>query len=196
MGGPGTVDHLTAADTALTHVAKPTIAVVQGHCMGGGWQLASACDFIVASSDAKFGITPSKLGIIYPRSGIDRLVHLVGPARAKYILMTARTFGADEAQRIGLVAEVLPTSGFDEHVDRMLDGLLARSRYSIHTMKRLIDLGTTSDPELDPVWDQAWGEMATGMDIEIGVEAFLGGKEPRFSWRPGSDGVVDKASRQ
>lgn len=183
----GATDHLTAADRALGRVAKPTIAVVQGHCMGGGWQLASACDFIVASDDASFGITPAKLGIIYPRAGVDRLVRLLGPATAKYVLMSARTFPAHRAQAMGLVAEVLPADRFDAGVRELVGELRARSRYSMHTTKRLID--AAGDPATDPselaaAWDGAWSDMAAGADIDEGVAAFLQRREPDFPWRP------------
>lgn len=184
----GATDHLTAADRALGRVAKPTIAVVQGHCMGGGWQLASACDFIVASEDASFGITPAKLGIIYPRAGVDRLAALVGPATAKYVLMSARTFPARRAQSMGLVAEVLPAEKFDDGVHLLLGELQARSRYSMQTTKHLID--RSGDPATDPseladAWRQAWAEMAAGPDIDEGVAAFLERRDPQFPWKPG-----------
>ncbi len=184
----GTTDHLTAADQALARVAKPTIAVVQGHCMGGGWQLASACDFIVASTDASFGITPAKLGIIYPRAGIDRLVRLLGPATAKYVLMSARTFGAQRAREMGLVAEVVPADGFEDSVGKLFAELTARSQYSMQTTKELID--QAADPATDPAelagaWEAAWTEMAAGPDIDEGVAAFLEHRDPAFGWRPG-----------
>ncbi|WP_417234922.1 enoyl-CoA hydratase/isomerase family protein [Arthrobacter sp.] len=183
----GDTDHLTAADRALAGVAKPTIAVVQGHCMGGGWQLASACDFIVASDDASFGITPAKLGIIYPRSGVDRLVRLLGPATAKYVLMSARTFSATRAQAMGLVAEVLPADRFEAGVGELLDELKARSRYSMHTTKRLIDQSGDPDVEASALagsWDAAWAGMAAGPDIDEGVAAFLERRNPVFPWKP------------
>ena len=184
----GSTDHLTAADQALARVAKPTIAVVQGYCMGGGWQLASACDFILASADASFGITPAKLGIIYPRAGIDRLVRLLGPATAKYVLMSARTFGAQRAREMGLVAEVVPADGFEDSVRELFADLTARSQYSMHTTKKLID--QAGEPETDPAelagaWEAAWTEMAAGPDIDEGVAAFLERRAPAFGWRPG-----------
>lgn len=185
----GATDHLTAADRALGRVAKPTIAVVQGHCMGGGWQLASACDFIIASQDAFFGITPAKLGIIYPRAGVDRLVRLVGPATAKYVLMSARTFTAPRAQDMGLVAEVLPAAEFEAGVQALFTDLRARSRFSMSTTKGLID--TAGDPAVEPAavagaWDRAWTEMAHGPDIDEGIAAFLERRNPDFGWRPRS----------
>ncbi|WP_372698568.1 enoyl-CoA hydratase/isomerase family protein [Arthrobacter sp. JSM 101049] len=184
----GATDHLTAADRALGRVAKPTIAVVRGHCMGGGWQLASACDFIVAADDARFGITPAKLGIIYPRAGVDRLVRLLGPATAKYVLMSARTFAAPRAHAMGLVAEVLPAAEFEAGMTSLFDELRSRSRYSMSTTKRLID--AAGDPSTEPAalaaaWQGAWAEMASGPDIGEGITAFQERRAPDFPWRPG-----------
>ena len=179
----GIVDHLSRADQAIASLSKPTVALVDGACMGGGWQLASACDFIVASERSTIGITPAKLGILYPRSGIDRLVHQVGSAAAKYLLFTGDTFAAARALQLGLVAEVVPHGAFEQRCGELLVTLRDRSRFTIHTMKRLIDL-PSDDPHLADEWDAAWAAMASGPDMAIGIAGFLGRKRPRFSWRP------------
>ena len=175
------VDQLSRADAAVTSVSKPTIALVDGACVGGGWQLASACDFIVASERSVFAITPAKLGIIYPRPGIERLVRLVGPATAKFILFTAQMFTALEAQGLGLVAEVVPDEG---HFVTLTKSLLKNSTFTIHTLKRLIELTTDDDPRLDAEWESAWLAMTDSPDMDIGVSAFLNRETPRFAWRP------------
>ncbi|MGX1566454.1 enoyl-CoA hydratase/isomerase family protein, partial [Streptomyces sp. NPDC055509] len=74
------------AEEALAAFPKPTLAAVRGHCVGGGAQLAAACDLRFAEEGALFGVTPAKLGIVYPASSTRRLVSLVGPATAKYLL--------------------------------------------------------------------------------------------------------------
>lgn len=79
------VDQLSRADQAITSVTKPTVAMVDGDCMGGGWQIASACDAIIASERSAFAITPAKIGILDPRPGTERLVPQVGHANAKFI---------------------------------------------------------------------------------------------------------------
>ncbi len=76
------VDQLSLADRAIASVTKPTVAVVDGACMGGGWQLASACDFIIASERSVFAITPAKLGVIYPRAG-HRTARQAGRSRER-----------------------------------------------------------------------------------------------------------------
>lgn len=181
----GTVtDHLSDADDAITGVAKPTMALVDGACMGGGWQIAAACDFVIASARAVFAITPAKIGILYPRLGIERLVRQVGPSRAKHLLFTGRSLTAADAQAIGLIAETVPDDEFDEHCHTLITTMLHRSRFSIHTMKRLIDHTVAADSRLDREWRDAWDAMTNGPDMEIGISAFLERGAPHFQWQP------------
>jgi enoyl-CoA hydratase/carnithine racemase len=176
------IDQLSKADDAITSVAKPTVALVDGACMGGGWQIASACDFIVASERSVFAITPAKIGVIYPRVGIERLVRLVGPARAKYILFTGQKFTAARARTLGLVAETVATDEFDERSRELVSSLTKRSQFSIHTLKALVDLTVTDSDDRDQRWIDAWTATLNGPDLHIGVDAFLTREQPRFTW--------------
>jgi enoyl-CoA hydratase/carnithine racemase len=178
------VDHLSLADAAITDVHKPTIALVDGACMGGGWQLASACDFVVASDRSLFAITPAKIGVIYPRAGIERLVRLVGPANAKFILFGGETFTALRARQLGLITETVATEEFESRAQELVRTVLARSQFSIHTLKNLIDVGNAAVPETAQLWNDAWSAMTSSPDMAIGVNAFLGREEPKFTWRP------------
>jgi enoyl-CoA hydratase/carnithine racemase len=176
------VDQLSRADAAIAAVTKPTVAIVDGACMGGGWQLASACDFIIASERSVFAITPAKLGVIYPRAGIERLVRQVGPANAKLLLLAGETFSAARAQTFGLVAEVVADADFGERCTSLLTSLSTNSRFSMSALKRLVDLTAAGGPDLDREWDQAWVAMTDGPDMAIGIEAFLTRTKPRFTW--------------
>jgi enoyl-CoA hydratase/carnithine racemase len=178
------VDHLSLADAAISAVRKPTIALVDGACMGGGWQLASACDFILASERSVFAITPAKIGVIYPRAGIERLVRLVGPANAKFILFGGETFTALRAMQLGLVTETVPDPDFDKRADALVRTVLTRSRFSIHTLKRLIDAGSPTGQDVDQLWRDAWVAMTESPDMAIGVDAFLSRQSPQFTWQP------------
>ncbi len=182
--GDGGIDQLSKADDAITAVSKPTIALVDGACIGAGWQIASACDFIVASGRSVFAITPAKIGILYPRTGIERLVRMVGPATAKFILFSAETFPATQAQALGLVADVVSDDDFTQHCAALVESVLGRSRFSIHTLKRLVDLTAVNSGELDQEWDDAWAAMTGSPDMEIGVDAFLTRTPPEFRWSP------------
>lgn len=176
------IDHLSLADEAIARVSKPTISIVDGACMGGGWQIASACDFIVASERSVFAITPAKIGVIYPRLGVERLVGQVGPATAKFVLFTGKTLSALEAQRLGLVADVLPDEGFADGCQRLVEQIAANSQFSIHALKTLIGLPATADA--DAAWERAWRATTTSPDMTIGVDAFLRRERPRFTWSP------------
>jgi len=181
-----TVDHLSAADSAIASLSKPSVALVDGACMGGGWQIASACDFIIANQRAVIGLTPAKIGIIYPRPGLERLVRLVGLANAKYILLTGLTFSATEARALGLVADVVLSEFFEEKCAALIATLRSRSRFSMHSMKRLMD-GDASGAglaELDREWADAWQAMPDSPDMGIGVSAFLNRRQPQFTWSP------------
>lgn len=174
------IDHLSLADTAIASLTKPTIALVDGACMGGGWQIASACDFIIASERSVLAITPAKLGVIYPRAGIERLVCEVGEARAKYILFTGASFSAQRAEALGLIAESVPDSDFEARCNSIVSSIRDNSQFTVRTLKRLID----HQPDVDQAWASAWSEMTAGPDMGIGVAAFLGRERPHFEWKP------------
>ena len=93
-------------ERAIATLEKPTIAAIKGVCVGGGCEIALACDLRIASNDARFGITPAKLGIVYNATSTKRLVEAVGPAWASQILFTADLVDAATALRIGLVNEL------------------------------------------------------------------------------------------
>lgn len=110
VSGPRALDFLPAFERMLEAVARhrlPTVAAIQGAALGGGLQLATVCDFRVATSDASFGIPSSRLGIVINFENVRRLVHLVGVPAAKQVLMTARTYDAHEAREVGLLTEVV-----------------------------------------------------------------------------------------
>lgn len=155
--------------------------------MGGGWQIASACDFIIASERSVFAITPAKIGIIYPRTGIERLVRLVGHANAKFILLTGQTFTSAQAQSLGLVAETVPGREFVVRSAALVRSLGTRSQFSTHSMKRLVNLTATDHPRIDEEWEDAWAAMPDSPDMGIGINAFLNGRQPEFTWRPRAD---------
>src|SRR3954471_9626991 len=103
-------DVVHAAERAIALFDRPTIAVVNGVCVGGGCEIALACDTRIAADDARFGITPAKLGIVYNLTSTKKLVEAVGPAWARQILFTADIVDAATALRIGLVNELHPAA--------------------------------------------------------------------------------------
>ncbi|MEU9986537.1 enoyl-CoA hydratase/isomerase family protein [Streptomyces sp. NPDC048045] len=164
-----------AAEEALAAFPKPTLAAVRGHCVGGGSQLAAACDLRLAEEGAQFGVTPAKLGIVYPASSTRRLVSLVGPASAKYLLFTAELIDAGRALRTGLVDEVLPEGELDKRVAELARILVSRSQLTQAAAKEFANGRTDRDAH--------WAKQARGSgDTAEGVAAFLERRQPRFTW--------------
>ncbi|RST18291.1 enoyl-CoA hydratase/isomerase family protein [Streptomyces sp. WAC05374] len=163
------------AEEALARFPKPTLAAVRGHCVGGGSQLAAACDLRFAEEGALFGITPAKLGIVYPSSSTRRLVSLVGPSAAKYLLFSGELIDTDRALRTGLVDEVLPAGGLDKRVAEFTRVLVTRSALTQAAAKEFA-AGRTDR-------DAYWAEQARGSgEREEGVAAFLERRAPRFTY--------------
>ncbi|AYN38422.1 enoyl-CoA hydratase/isomerase family protein [Streptomyces dangxiongensis] len=170
-----------AAEEALAAFPKPTVAAVRGHCVGGGAQLAAACDLRLAEDGALFGVTPAKLGIVYPASSTRRLVALVGPATAKYLLFTAELIDAGRALRTGLVDEVLPEGGLEDRVAELARVLVSRSLLTQAAAKEFANGRTDRDAH--------WAGQARGSgDTAEGVAAFLERRQPRFTWSVSTSG--------
>ncbi|MFJ9151012.1 enoyl-CoA hydratase/isomerase family protein [Streptomyces sp. NPDC102270] len=163
------------AEEALAAFPKPTLAVVRGHCVGGGSQLAAACDLRFAEEGALFGVTPSKLGIVYPASSTRRLVSLVGPATAKYLLFSGELIDTERALRTGLVDEVLPTGELAKRVGEFTRTLASRSQLAQAAAKEF----TNGRTDRDAYWSR---EARGSGDTAEGVAAFLERRTPRFTW--------------
>ncbi|MFG2292650.1 enoyl-CoA hydratase/isomerase family protein [Streptomyces sp. NPDC048603] len=169
-----------AAEEALAAFPKPTLAAVRGHCVGGGTQLAAACDLRFAAEGALFGVTPARLGIVYPSASTRRLARLVGPAAAKYLLFSAELIDAERALRTGLVDEVHPADGLDERVAGFAAVLASRSLLTQAAAKEFAD-GRT---DRDAYWA---AEMEESGDHAEGVAAFLERRAPVFTWTGGAE---------
>lgn len=165
---------LAGAQIALARAAKPTIALVEGDCVGGGCGLAIACDLRVATSTARFGITPAKLGLVYSLHDTKLLVDLVGPAQAKRILFTAALIPAAEAHRIGLV-DLLDADAFV-----LAESIAATSAHTARETKamvrRILDGQADDDAETRALFADAF----TLPDFAEGVSAFVAKRAPVF----------------
>ncbi|MGW2032933.1 enoyl-CoA hydratase/isomerase family protein [Streptomyces sp. NPDC001811] len=170
-----------AAEDALAAFPKPTVAAVRGHCVGGGVQLAAACDLRLAEEGALFGVTPARLGVVYPASSTRRLVSLVGPATAKYLLFTAELIDTARALRTGLVDEVLPEGVLDKRVAELTRVLVSRSQLTQAAAKEFAAGRTDRDAH--------WAAEARGSgDVAEGAAAFLERRPPRFTWSVSASG--------
>ncbi|MFB6617213.1 enoyl-CoA hydratase/isomerase family protein [Streptomyces sp. NPDC056367] len=165
------------AEEALAAFPKPTLAAIRGFCVGGGSQLAAACDLRFAEEGASFGVTPAKLGIVYPASSTRRLAALVGPAWAKYLLFSAELIGAEQALRAGFLNELLPAGQLDKRVAEFTRILASRSQLTQAAAKEFADGRTDREDH--------WEQQAAGSDDTAeGVAAFLERRPPVFTWTP------------
>ncbi|MFD7026693.1 enoyl-CoA hydratase/isomerase family protein [Streptomyces sp. NPDC059917] len=172
------------AEEALAAFPKPTLAAIRGFCVGGGSQLAAACDLRFAEEGASFGVTPARLGIVYPASSTRRLAALVGPATAKYLLFSAELIDADRALRTGLLDELLPAGQLDKRVAEFTRILAGRSRLTQAAAKEFANGRTDRDAH--------WAAQARGSgDTAEGVAAFLERRTPAFTWAVGGAAAPD-----
>ncbi|MCX5386748.1 enoyl-CoA hydratase/isomerase family protein [Streptomyces sp. NBC_00083] len=175
------------AEEALAAFPRPTLAVVRGHCVGGGSQLAAACDLRFARQGALFGVTPAKLGIVYPASSTRRLASLVGPATAKYLLFSGELIDSERALRTGLVDEVLPEGELGMRVAEFTRVLVSRSQLTQAAAKEFTD-GREGR-------ERYWAEQErAGGDTAEGIAAFLERRPPRFTWPVGPSAAVSPVS--
>ena len=163
-----------AAADSLVAIPRPVIGAVNGFALGGGLELAMACDLRIAADNAQVGQPEILLGLIPGAGGTQRLPRLVGPSRAKELVWSGRRVRADEAERIGLVDRVVPA---DELLDRALEWAATFANGAVVAMglaKRAIDQGL--DLPLDEALDveiDAFVEVFSTEDAGIGVRSFL-----------------------
>jgi enoyl-CoA hydratase/carnithine racemase len=174
---------IAAAVEALARCPKPTVAVIRGACVGGGLALALACDLRFAAADARFAVTPAKLGLIYSQGDTTRLLRAVGAARAKDLLLTARLVDAAEALRIGLVQELRPPEELDAAVAAWLAPLVAGSRPALRAIKAMVGAIEGGAPPDSAALRTAFEDAFAGEDFREGYRAFLKKRPPAFTAR-------------
>ncbi|MEG1584866.1 MAG: enoyl-CoA hydratase-related protein, partial [Anaerovorax sp.] len=155
-------------------VSKPVIAAVNGFALGGGCELAMACDIRVASEAAKFGQPEVNLGIIPGFGGTQRLPRLVGKGMGKYLIMTAETIGADEARRIGLVEKVVPAEELMGVAEKIAKTIMSKAPIAIKHAKVAINTGIMLDVKTGvAVEGEACAAPFCSEDRVEGMKAFL-----------------------
>jgi enoyl-CoA hydratase len=167
--------------SSLNAVAKPTIAQVDGYCIGGGLAIAIGCDIRICSDKSTFGVPAAKLGIGYKAKGIRELERLVGPAFTAEIFYTARQFDSEEARIMGLVNRVVPEKDLEKTVMDLITRIARNAPLSIKAVKEsLIESGK---PESE--WNLSAHEATilqcqTSIDYTEGRTAFMEKRTPRF----------------
>ena len=187
LGGPDADDPMAevragnlAAQAALRAFPKPTVAMIRGHCIGGGVEIAVSCDLRFADPTAVFGVTPAKVGIVYPPASTKALLDLVGPAVTKYLLFSGELLDADAALRVGLV-DRLVEADLEGEVRRFADLLATRSALTQRATKEVV-AALAAGTDGATVADRWYRETVAAGELAEGVAAFAERRAPRFRW--------------
>ncbi len=169
---------------AVDRFPKPIIAAINGFCLGGGCELAMACDIRIASEGAKLGQPEINLGLLPGGGGTQRLPRLVGMGAALKLLYTGDFIRADEAHRIGLVDEVVPAGDVAARAKELAETIAAKSPVALRLIKQAVR--TSLRTPLDEGLSQEVSLFALAFaseDMKEGVEAFLNKRKPNFTGR-------------
>jgi enoyl-CoA hydratase len=168
-----------AAQHAIEASPKPVIALIHGFCIGGGVEMALACDLRYAADSSQFAIPAARLGVGYGMHGTNRLVATVGHGVAREIMFSGRRYSAQEALVMGLVNRVLPAEELDDYVRRLALELAANAPLSIAASKRIIN--TVIDAQGDfTTENELTARCMQSEDYKEGRRAFMEKRAPRF----------------
>ncbi len=165
----------------LEDFPKPTVAAIHGHCLGGGMELALACDFRVAAVDAKMGQTETTLGLIPGAGGTQRLARLVGLGKAKELIYLGSRIQGAEAEEIGLVSRAVPAEEFEGAVEELSTKLAKGPPIALRLAKRLLNYSAQGAGDLGLDMEAlAFSVVTSTEDLFEGLGAFMSKKEPEF----------------
>ena len=172
------------AYSSLRASSKPTIAMIQGYCIGGGANLAVCCDLRICSDTAKFAIPAARLGLGYGYTRIRRLLDVVSPAFAKEIFFTARQFGAEDARIMGLVNRVLPQGELEAYVTDYARQIAANAPLTVSSIKRIVGEALKDPMDRDlALCERLVRECFESEDYAEGRLAFAEKRKPSFKGR-------------
>jgi len=174
---------IAAALNALEACPKPTLAAIDDACVGGGVSLAMACDLRVASAKSKFGVTPGKLGLVYPAGDTRRLLQAIGPGATKDILFTGRIFMASEAKEMKLIDRVVDQETGLEAARSFAREIAAISQWSTQATKQMIKGLQAGWSDADPNAEKLFLEGFSNEDFRDGYKAFLEKRAPNFTFK-------------
>jgi enoyl-CoA hydratase/carnithine racemase len=159
----------------------PTLAAVNGYALGGGLEMALACDVRIAARQATFGLPEVRYGILAGAGGTQRLARLVGPGRAKLLMYTARRIGAEEALAIGLVEAVVEGDRLLAEARAIAAEIAANSPIAVRHVKRCVDEGLDLPLEQGLALERRlWAESISHGDYREGVKAWMEKRKPKF----------------
>jgi enoyl-CoA hydratase/carnithine racemase len=172
------------AYSSLRASSKPTIAMIQGYCIGGGANLAVCCDLRICSDTAKFAIPAARLGLGYGYTRVRRLLDVVSPAFAKEIFFTARQFGAEDARIMGLVNRVLPQGELEAYVTDYARQIAANAPLTVSSIKRIVGEALKDPMDRDlALCERLVRECFESEDYAEGRLAFAEKRKPSFKGR-------------
>ncbi|GAA4467184.1 enoyl-CoA hydratase/isomerase family protein [Phytohabitans houttuyneae] len=175
---------LSSALGVFARIPKPVVAAITGYALGGGCELALACDWRVVADDAKLGQPEIKLGIIPGAGGTQRLARLVGPARAKDLVLSGRMVDAEEALRIGLADRVVPAAEVYDTAVALVRPYTEGPAQAVRAAKLAIDGGLDMDLTSGLAWEsQLFAALFATEDKREGMTAFVEKRKPRFTGR-------------
>lgn len=187
---PRMLESFHAVLRSLHALDAVTLAAIDGHCLGGGMELAAVCDLAVASASSRFGQPEIRVGC-YPPVAAALYSERLGSARTFDLLLSGRTMDAAEAERLGFLSRVLPDENFDAALDGVVEEFLAQSAVVARLTKRAIRAGAQALAHGEGGVDAALAateriyveELATTEDVVEGVDAFLEKRSPRWRHR-------------
>jgi len=177
---------LEGALCAIRDYPYPVIAMVRGLTLGGGCELAVACDLRIASEDVRMGMPPARLGLVYPYDGLRRFMSVLGLSRTLEVFLTARRYEAADCLRLGLVNEVVESGRIEEVTYSLAEEIAGHAPLSLKGTKSAL-YAIARYPILDPAEEEAIRSLFIGSlhseDMAEAREAFLEKRKPRFKGR-------------
>ncbi len=171
---------IASALDGLAAFPKPTLAAINGACVGGGCAVALACDLRFAADGSKFGITPAKMGLAYPLNDTRRLINAVGVSAAKDILFTGRLMQSEEALQIGLIDRLVERGELDDAVEAYAAQIASVSPSTAKITKDIVTRIAAGQTEDDEATRQLFLDAFQSADFAEGYRAFLEKRTPKF----------------
>jgi enoyl-CoA hydratase len=177
-------DYFTLPSEAITRCRKPMIAAVAGYCLGGGCELAMMCDIIIAADTAKFGQPEINLGVIPGLGGTQRLTRAIGKAKAMEMCLTGRFMEAEEAERAGLVARVVPAKDLLRDARETAAKIAEKSPLAVRAVKESINRSYETTLREGLLFERRlFDALFSTEDQAEGMEAFAEKRAPQFRGR-------------
>jgi enoyl-CoA hydratase len=172
------------ATSAIINCPKPVIAMIAGICIGGGLQVALACDIRIGARGTRLGVPAARLGLAYPLDGVMSLVQVAGAANARDILMSARIFDAEEAYAMGLLNKLVEVAELEDHVRQYATRMASNAPLTLAAAKATIREGLKdgADRDLKTIAEMV-SRCFDSDDYREGVRAFMEKRQPRFAGR-------------